>query len=561
MNLGLLFWHEFWDEFCFGNSRHDPVAIAQNGESEIVIVNFSKIDILPGQFATLPLRIKVSSFISGFMAFATRQPILFGGLGLTFSLWLLESLHPSTVYLGGSLVWAAIALGSGFWWFKQQLLPSKPDLAPLPVDRSAVEKELASVEQRIQFLATELPDSKIDSTALIAGLRQQLACLTTDLDRKQARLAIMGGKGVGKTTLTQRLASRLAPDKVASATDKPAATTATNESSVGLGATDIAEVSKKDLVVFVAAGDLTDSEFQAVNQLLDRQQRVLMVLNKQDQYLPDERMQVLQHLRDRFQNRIAAEDVVAIAAQPAPIKVRRHAADGTLQEFVEQAAPNLTTLTERVGSILQQEGQRLVLATVMRQARALKATIQTELNQIRRDRALPLIEQSQWIAAATAFANPVPSLDLLATAAINTQLVMDLGAIYQQSFSLQQAKTVAGNLAEVMVKLGLVELSSQAIAPLLKSHVLTYVAGGLLQGVSAAYLTRIAGLSLITYFEEQSLLLEAGSEPAFQLDRLTQKLKAVFQDNQRTAFLQTLVQQGISRLMPEAPAQASLPSA
>jgi uncharacterized protein (DUF697 family) len=65
------------------------------------------------------------------------------------------------------------------------------------------------------------------------------------------------------------------------------------------------------------------------------------------------------------------------------------------------------------------------------------------LNQVRRDRALPIIEQYQWIAAAAAFANPVPALDLLATAAISAQVVSDLGAIYQQKFSLQQAQAAA----------------------------------------------------------------------------------------------------------------------
>jgi hypothetical protein len=34
------------------------------------------------------------------------------------------------------------------------------------------------------------------------------------------------------------------------------------------------------------------------------------------------------------------------------------------------------------------------------------------------------------------------------------------------------------------------------------------------------------------------------------VERLTQKLKAVFQDNQRTAFLQTLVKQSVGRLLP-----------
>ena len=153
------------------------------------------------------------------------------------------------------------------------------------------------------------------------------------------------------------------------------------------------------------------------------------------------------------------------------------------------------------------------------------------------------------LAAAAAFANPVPSLDLLATATINAQMVVDLGALYQQQFSLEQAKTVTGNLGSQMVKLGLVEMASQAISPLLKSHALTYMAGGTIQGLSAAYLTRVAGLSLVEYFEEQSQSAESG---AFQLDRLLQKVKAVFQDNQRSAFLQNLVKQGLARLVPQA---------
>jgi hypothetical protein len=113
---------------------------------------------------------------------------------------------------------------------------------------------------------------------------------------------------------------------------------------------------------------------------------------------------------------------------------------------------------------------------------------------------------------------------------------------------LDQAKAAASAIAGLMIKLGLVELTSQAIAPLLKSHALTYVAGGTLQGLSAAYLTRIAGLTLVEYFEEQSW--NAAPATSLQLDRLGQKLKTVFQANQRFAFLQTLVKQGIDRLTP-----------
>ena len=118
-------------------------------------------------------------------------------------------------------------------------------------------------------------------------------------------------------------------------------------------------------------------------------------------------------------------------------------------------------------------------------------------------------------------------------------MLVDLSGVYQQKFSLEQGQTAASTLGKLMVQLGLVELSTQAIAGILKSNAFTYAAGGALQGISAAYLTRIAGLSLVAYFQEQEAILD--TKEGFNLDRLTAKLKQVFQDNQRKAFLQGFV--------------------
>jgi uncharacterized protein (DUF697 family) len=278
--------------------------------------------------------------------------------------------------------------------------------------------------------------------------------------------------------------------------------------------------------------------------------RVILALNKQDQYLPGDRPVILQQFHEKMQEILGAEDIVAIATQPAAFKVRQYQPDGSVQERLEQPSADIEPLQERLNEILTQQSQSLIFATSYRQAQALNAQVQAEFNRIRRDRAQPIVEQYQWVAAAAAFANPVPTLDLLATATINTQMVMDLGAVYQQKFSLDQSKNVTATLASQMMKLGLVELSTQAIAPLLKSNVLTYVAGGTLQGLSAAHLTQVAGLSLVEYFEEQVQSLEAGAEVRFKRDSLVQKLQAVFAENQRTVFLQTLVSQGMNRLMP-----------
>jgi uncharacterized protein len=469
-----------------------------------------------------------------------QRPILWGGLGITATAWLLHGFDPGVLHLGSTAVWGAVAVGSGLWWFNQTGKSEKIEFEPVRVvDRALLDKAFAQVEHRIEQLVQELaePAESAIEPEIAASFRQQVADLKSQLDRKAVQIATVGSRSVGKTSLMQLL--NLAETTPAQSTE------ATLRQEEAL--TD--ETTAADLVLFVVAGDLTDTEFQTLQQLVRSYHQVLLVFNKQDQYLPADRPVILQQLRERVQDLLPAENVIAVTAAPAPIKVRQYQADGTTQERIEQPEAEVVALQERVQTLLTTQVEALIVATTYRQTQALQQAIQTELNQVRRNRAMPIVEQYQWIAAGTAFANPLPSLDLLATATINAQMVMDLGGLYQQSFSLEQAKTVTGQLAAQMVKLGLVEMATQAITPLLKSHALTYVAGGTLQGISAAYLTRLAGLSLVEYFEEHS---QAGATAeSFQVDGLIQKLKRVFEENQRSAFLQTLVKQGLQRLAPQ----------
>ena len=481
------------------------------------------------------------------MAVKLRRPILVGGVGLSFSLWLLQSLHHSVDQVGEFGVLSAIALGTCLWLFQQgRAKDAQIQLESLPIDRATVEKTIAQAESVVSQLETEAENHE-----KLVPLREKVAQLSAELDRQELQLAVTGGKAVGKSTLLQVLKTNSVPQQQQLCwIETPALFTGTDaDLTAETAAKEVALAS--DLVLFVTTGDLTEPEFQNLQQLKAANQRTVLVLNKQDQYLPDERATVLHSLRQRMQQMLGADDVVAIAASPNPVKVRQHQPDGSVQEWMEQPAPEITQLTEQLSQILVQEGQQLVWATTRRTAIAFKAEAKTVLNGVRRDRALPLIEQYQWIAAAAAFANPVPALDLLATAAINAQLVMELGGIYQQKFSLQQAQAVAGTLGKLMLQLGLVELSTKTISTVLKSNAITFVAGGVVQGVSAAYLTRLAGLSLIEYFQTQELGTNA--ETKLNLDNLGQTLQNVFQQNQQLGFLQGFVKQGVGRLLPQSP--------
>lgn len=473
------------------------------------------------------------------MAVKLRRPILVGGVGLSFALWVLQSWHHSIVQLGEYGVLGAIAVGGTLWFFQQK----SPKIAPeQPVTKESVIQAIAQAQSIIEKLAVEAEN--YDTTQL----REKIALLNHELDRQELQVAIVGGKAVGKTTLLQVLANEV-PTQI-SFKETPALFTGT-DTDLNVETATLAAASSADLVLFVTNGDLTDPEFQSLQQIVAvNHQRTLLVFNKQDQYVGDDRAAIIHTLQQRMQL-LPSEDVLGIAASPNAIKVRQHSIDGSVQERCEQPAPDLQPLRDRLRQIVTQEAQQLVWATTQRQALALQIEAKTQLNAVRRDRALPVIEQYQWIAAAAAFANPVPALDLLATAAINAQLVVELGNIYQQKFSLQQAQTVAGTMGSLMVKLGLVELSSKAIGIVLKSNAMTFVAGGALQGVSAAYLTRLAGLSLVEYFQLQEVAVDSAS--GLNLDKLSQTLQQVFRQNQQLPLLQGFVKQGIERLIAKSP--------
>ncbi|MCC5634339.1 DUF697 domain-containing protein [Nostoc sp. CHAB 5844] len=473
------------------------------------------------------------------MVVKLERPILVGGLGLSFSLWILQSWHHSIVQLGEFGLLSTLAVGGGLWlWQQNRSKASLQQIDCTPVDRATAESAIAKAEAVINQLVQEAENHTSLNT-----LREQLTYLFLELDRQEIKIAVTGGKAVGKSTLIGVLKSSGWQEKQPKfhfQETAPLFRETTDKSDTAV----LAEVSKSDVVLFLTNGDLTDTEFQTLQQLKAANHSTILVFNKQDQYLADERASVLLSLQQRIQS-----NVVATAVSPIPIKVRKHETDGSVQEWMEQPAPDIAQLTQQLSAVLAQQGQKLVWTTTMRKALALKAEAKNWLNKTRCDRATPVIEQYQWIAAATAFANPVPALDILATATINAQMVMDLGNIYQQKLSLEQAQTVVGTMVSLMLKLGLVELSTKAVSSVLKSNAITFVAGGLVQGVSAAYLTRVAGLSLVEYFAQQEIVLDSGS--SLHLDKLRQTLQQVFQQNQQIAFLQGFVKQGMKHLLPQ----------
>lgn len=480
------------------------------------------------------------------MTVKLQRPILVGGIGLSVLLWLLDSVQHSMAELSEATILGIMAAGVGVWLFKKPQFPQidKPIVIPPPT-KEAAQEAIALSTATIDNLLIEAEGSKSyeEISNPITQLRQQVKKLTEELERQEISIAVTGGQGVGKTSLAKILRSEWVSHhsqklEITDISWPPESTIAKEDSQIN-------PLSPYDLILFITTGDLIDSEYQALSKFTSIGQRFLLVWNKQDQYLPEQKPQILQKLKETLSRINSAEDVVGVATYPNLVKVRKHQSDGSIQESIEQPLPEISGLIEKLDKILTEESQQLVWVTTKRKAQIVTFEAKNILNQVRRERAIPVIEQYQWIAAATAFANPVPALDLLATAAINAQLIVDLSGIYQQKFSLEQGKQVAGTIAELMLKLGLVELSTKTLTTILKSNAVTFVAGGAVQGVSSAYLTRVAGMSLVEYFQSQK------DSNSVNIEKLGKILQNVFSQTLQNNFLNSFVSQVMSHILPQ----------
>ncbi len=250
---------------------------------------------------------------------------------------------------------------------------------------------------------------------------------------------------------------------------------------------------KADLLLFVIDNDLHRAEYEPLAMLMGMGKRSLLVFNKGDRYLPDEKEQILARLKERTRSLLNPRDVIAVTAAPSSAQLP----DGTQM----QPEPQIATLIERILTILREEGATLRVGNVLLQSQKLSEDARSLLNAQRQQQAETIVDRYQWIGAGVLAATPLPVVDMLATAAVNTQMVIELGRVYGVEVSIEEAKALAVSLAKTMAGLSIAKGAMKMLAVGLQVNIATAVASKLVQGASAAYLTRIAGKSFITYFQ------------------------------------------------------------
>jgi small GTP-binding protein len=228
------------------------------------------------------------------------------------------------------------------------------------------------------------------------------------------------------------------------------------------------EVSQRsDLVLFVIDGDMTDSEYHALQGLAHEHRPLLLVLNKCDRYTAAQREELRSSLLARLEQIIPAENLVEVSADPVPRIYIEMDPEGREVECERPAPPDVTALKDRIWEILEAEGKTLAALNASLFAGDLSDKVGARVLVARRQLGEKVIRSYSLVKGVAVAINPVPIADLAAAVAVDISMVVHLANVYGMPMTRTQSgrliKTISGQLLLLMGATWFVHLLSSLL--------------------------------------------------------------------------------------------------
>lgn len=342
----------------------------------------------------------------------------------------------------------------------------KPSRNPL------VEQARISLRQAIdryipQLKMTQLTEQELSRQAAVKSGIDRLTALMNKLDSSLLRVAVFGLVSRGKSAVINALIGEKiletgplngvtqwprsiywVPDRseISAAKKEPLKLELIDTPGLdeieGQSRSDMARniAQQADLILFVVSGDVTKTEYSALQELYATRKPLLLVFNKVDLYPDTDRTTVADNLQTLWQKAEEkanlpqgarlVDDIVMVSAAPAPIQVRVEWPDGRMTEEWESPPAQIEPLKQRLLEIVVEEGPTLIALNALRQAGIVEDNLSratAELNQTRADELI--WKYAKYKAIAVAF-NPIAFLDLLGGIGSDMVMIRALSQLY-----------------------------------------------------------------------------------------------------------------------------------
>lgn len=396
--------------------------------------------------------------------------------------------------------------------------------------RGAKNPSQLSDDEKQRELADNLAavDDLQSKSALSDDVRRHLQSLVAGVEEKQAaqklEIVAFGAISSGKSSLLNALAGRdvFQTDPRGGTTRERLEIPWPGDDRVllidtpGLGEVEGAErvaiaaqaARDADLVLVVVDGPLRESEHRLLVRLGEMEKRILVCLNKADWYVAEEMAALLGQITEQVQGMVQPADVLAVRSQPTMRKrVRVLAGDGEQEEQVPVPA-DIGPLARRMLEVIVASGRELLMANLLLRSRGVVEDAHRFVEEALDKQAKEIVDRYTWASGAAAALSPLPLFDLFASSAITVKLVVDLARIYRQEFDFDTAVNLLAQLGKNLIAILGVNAAAPAVMAALASLLKTVpiagtIAGGALQGIVQALVTRWIGLVFIAYFKSE----------------------------------------------------------
>jgi len=287
-----------------------------------------------------------------------------------------------------------------------------------------------------------------------------------------------------------------------------------------------------DLILFVVSGDITRIEYQALLELRQAQKPLILVFNKIDLYPDADRTTIYQNLQllgagNPQSPPLLPDEVVMVAAEPAPIEVRVEWTDGSVTYEWETLPPQVEELQQIILHILNREGRSLLALNALIQARNAEAAIASKTIDLRQREAEELIWRFTKYKAVVIGLNPIAFIDILGGLIADLALIRALAQLYGLPMTSYEASRLLKTILFSTGGLLLGEIGSSFIFGLNKTsatlasgenflNTTTYVGSAIAQASIAGYGAYSVGKAAQTYLEKGCTWGQLGANTVIQ---------------------------------------------
>jgi len=262
--------------------------------------------------------------------------------------------------------------------------------------------------------------------------------------------------------------------------------------------------SRADLILFVTDSDLNHAEHAALVALAATHKPIILVLNKCDNYTPQQRAQLREALVDsRMRGLIGPEDLVETAADPLPREFVIEGADGSLRSEYRQMPPQVEALKARILEVLARDGKALVALNAAMYAADRSDRIAALKVRMRDEQATKIIWSYAAMKSIGVALTPLPVADVVGGSAVDVTMVITLAHVYGMTLTWANARQLIESILRAAGWVMLGEMATHLASSLFKA--LTLGSGTVLtalpQGAAAGYGSYIVGQAAKYYFE------------------------------------------------------------